>query len=577
MRRMHLFALTSALCLGETKWIPHKPGDPLPLNTVEADPGRAVCRAPQAEKTGMTLGQLDPAGCRYEYGPRSRVSAQYEVLTGTGLRWAPQSKIPGMDKPVVGGFNLNSANLLICRGDHDALGWLAGGVGNQGCYVTHGDQTLFLKSYELLYESMAPVAAASTEAAGLAPFARDLRIKPIAAETASEFRTETKVAIIAGVSDYPEGTGLSPLRYAAHDASFLAKALEANGYRVRLLREGEATRAILRRSLREMGQLLKPGEGTFLFYFGGHGFAQKNRNYLATYGVTADDLFTEGMALSDVEQALKDSHARRAMLFVDACRSNPIAGRSTETRSFDRLEIAEGLRVLYATREGQVSYEDTKLGHGVFSYFLGKGVSGEAAGADGLVTFRDLSDYVTAAVRAHTASQGTLQVPFEAGESSGDFLVSLNRVPVATVAAPPIPLPGPAGGGPSDAAARVEEIKRKNENVWRRVQDGYLYEVTNMDGGGLAIFKLNRRGERDAMVSMVKPKLKKDGTQDPKVLFEGTGAPSFSKCRSGLGLFQILSRSQGRIDAKIEHPNTQSGVCGVPVFRAWEKFELIKE
>jgi formylglycine-generating enzyme required for sulfatase activity len=88
------------------------------------------------------------------------------------------------------------------------------------------------------------------------------------------------------------------------------------------------------------------------------------------------------------------------------------------------------MRVLFSTKEGRVSFEDDTLRQGIFTYFLAKGLGGDAAEADGLVTFRDLADYVTDRMRAYTVERGQVQIPFEAAgeESSGDFLLSAKPV-----------------------------------------------------------------------------------------------------------------------------------------------------
>jgi formylglycine-generating enzyme required for sulfatase activity len=270
---------------------------------------------------------------------------------------------------------------------------------------------------------------------------RDLRIEPIDPVTRRAFEKQVKVALVVGISAYPQGSGLSSLKYAARDAEVLGATLKSQGYLVRQLTESDATRAMIRRTLRELSDAVTPNEGTILFFFGGHGFTYKGSNYLATFGVTADDLDGEGLAVKDVEELLRASKARRKLLFIDACRNDPgQAARSTGQRSFETLQAAEGIRVLFSTKEGRVSYEDEALRQGVFTYFLAKGLEGEAAGADGLVTFRDLADYVTDRMRAYTVERGQLQIPFEAGESSGDFLLSAG----SKGGGPPPPLPASA-------------------------------------------------------------------------------------------------------------------------------------
>jgi formylglycine-generating enzyme required for sulfatase activity len=273
------------------------------------------------------------------------------------------------------------------------------------------------------------------------PQQRDLRLEPINPAAQRAFEKQVKVALVVGISAYPQGSGLSSLKYAARDAEVLGATLKSQGYLVRQLTESDATRAMIRRTLRELSDAVLPNEGTILFFFGGHGFNYKGTNYLATFGVTADDLDGEGLPVKDVEELLLATKAKRKLLFVDACRNDPVqAARSTGQRSFEKLQAAEGIRVLFSTKQGHVSFEDEALRQGVFTYFLAKGLQGEAAGADGLVTFRDLADYVTDRMRAYTLERGQLQIPFEAGESSGDFLLSTGSKSVRLPPGTPMPV-----------------------------------------------------------------------------------------------------------------------------------------
>jgi len=262
-------------------------------------------------------------------------------------------------------------------------------------------------------------------AAALVAQTRDVTLRKIAPTAMTDFDMHVKVALVVGVGSYAEGSGLGPLKYAARDAEVLASALKNQGYLVRLLTDSQATRSMIRRSIREMADAVENDQGTFLFFFGGHGFTFKNQNYLAPYGVTIDDLEGDGFAINDLESLLATSKAKRKLVFIDACRNDPGEGsRGVEQRSFAKLNAAEGLKIMFSTKEGRLSYEDDRLQQGIFTYFLVRALNGEAAGPDGLVTFRDMSDFVTEKMRAYTVERGQVQVPFEAGESSGDFLLA---------------------------------------------------------------------------------------------------------------------------------------------------------
>ena len=275
--------------------------------------------------------------------------------------------------------------------------------------------------------------------AGVLAFAqtRSTRVKPVDAAARQIFEKQVKVALLVGVGSYSPASGLSRLKYPPRDVATLAAELEKQGYLVRKLIDSDATRGVVRRTLHELSDAVDSDRGTFLFYFSGHGFAQKGTNYLATFGATADDLQDEGLPIGDVEAILKASHARQAMMFIDACRNDAGSpARAAGARSFASLSASQGLRTLYSTRAGQMSYESDEFQAGVFTHFLVRGLGGEAAGADGLITFRDLADYLTARMREWSAGRGA-QMPYEAGESSGDFLLARSASGGAAPASPP--------------------------------------------------------------------------------------------------------------------------------------------
>ncbi len=270
----------------------------------------------------------------------------------------------------------------------------------------------------LLFSLFVVVAAALAQT-------RDIRVRPVDNATKVSFEKQAKVALLIGIGQYAPASGMSSLKYAVRDVEVLAGVLESQGYAVRKLVDSQATRSMVRKSIRELSDVVQPSQGTLLVFFGGHGFTKNGINYLATFGVTADDLEGEGLPVRDIELLLRTNKARQKILLIDACRNEPESvTRSVGARSFKKLASAEGVKVLYSTREGRVSFEDDTLKQGVFSHFLGKGLAGEAAGADGLVTFRDLTDFVADRMTAYGMKHGKVQVPFESGESSGDFLLA---------------------------------------------------------------------------------------------------------------------------------------------------------
>jgi hypothetical protein len=252
------------------------------------------------------------------------------------------------------------------------------------------------------------------------------RVIPLNPAKKGEFEKQPKIAVVVGVGAYPRESGFGQLHYSAKDAENIAAELGAQGYSVKLLVDSKANKNLLRQTLVGVAEMVDKNAGTVIFFFSGHGFEYKGSNYLATADSVVSDLGSSGLKVDDVEDLLKHSGAKRRILWLDACRNDPGTGaKGTGTaRPFSRLSAAEGTRILYATKAGEVSYENELLQQGVFSHYLIRALKGEAAESDGLITFQDLASYVGGAVQSYSFGQGQTQVPYAAGEASDDFLVA---------------------------------------------------------------------------------------------------------------------------------------------------------
>ncbi|MBK8451937.1 MAG: caspase family protein [Thiofilum sp.] len=181
-------------------------------------------------------------------------------------------------------------------------------------------------------------------------------------QAAEQFVSAGKVAVVVGVEAYSLRSGLRPLDYAADDAQEMAKTLRQLGYNVQLLTNQQATRADVLDAIEQAGKAVSISDGTLLFFFSGHGFAEGQNNYLASYGTVSTHLQGSALRLDEVEQAIRQTHVKRAVMFVDACRNNPFVGKSVAQPSFLR-QHSEGIKALYATKPGELSYETPQLGH----------------------------------------------------------------------------------------------------------------------------------------------------------------------------------------------------------------------
>lgn len=265
-----------------------------------------------------------------------------------------------------------------------------------------------------------------------------------------------KVALLVGIGDYDQSlTGIPELKYPVADIRAVASILKVQGYTPIMLTDRQATAARIRQQLKYLADEVEAGKGTAIFYFSGHGFRINGENYLATYNTTLDELAQQGLAVSEVQNLLAATGAKQRVVFIDACRNDPEAKSISGGRAFDQLQESEGLRILYSTGPGKVSYEDDALQQGVFSYYVAKGLHGDAAGPDGMVTFDDLKDWVSDNMRRYSAEHQRPQIPYQLGESSGDFVLAKKNTGDVAGLADPTPAAPPAPPVPARAQART--------------------------------------------------------------------------------------------------------------------------
>ena len=259
------------------------------------------------------------------------------------------------------------------------------------------------------------------------------------------FATANKVAIVVGVNNYDAQSGLRALKYAVPDANLIKTALEKQGYVVRLLTNRQANSNYILDAIEQAGQLLEPNQGTLTFFFSGHGFGDPRSgvNYLATSNTLSRNLKGSALSLQQVEQAIRRTRVKRAIMFVDACRDNPFIGKSVAQPTFLQ-QHGQGIKALYATEFGQLSYETPALGHGVFSHFLYRGLMGHAVEKDGVVSYDSLKRYVQNETANWTFKHfGQPQKPFsrDRTDSFGVFVLGYAGGNPQSVRRPPVQAP----------------------------------------------------------------------------------------------------------------------------------------
>ena len=245
-------------------------------------------------------------------------------------------------------------------------------------------------------------------------------------------------ALLIGVNKY-DSRDVIDLNFCVQDVKGLAEALKRMGVpekNIIVMCDGaeydlQPRRGRIFKQLADITDSLTEDD-QLIFAFSGHG----TQVHMNTYFCPSDselgipDTLIERKRVFDYVQQCR---ARRKFVLIDACRNEMIV-RGVRSGDMELLkdQIGDtesyGYAFLASCHPDQKSFEDEKLQHGVFTWFVIKGLEGEADKAgnnDGILTLDELYHYVMTNTRDHvrTVMKRGAQVPIRGGEYSGEFVL----------------------------------------------------------------------------------------------------------------------------------------------------------
>ena len=229
--------------------------------------------------------------------------------------------------------------------------------------------------------------------------------------------------LAVGINDYPDKR--LKLDCAAPDAQSLRKAFLTNssklfrGVEVKLLLNGQATRANILEGLQWLSSSVKRGDMAVVFY-AGHGDCKiEGQFYLVPVDANLRDLSHTAISGEALKKAIGELPCT-TMLLLDACYAGSFDGTKRKKRSLPaesdavlrQLVYDAGLVVMCgASKEQEAAEED---GHGFFTQSLVEGLGGKADyNKDGVVELYELQLYVHGRVRELSAQEQepTVSIP----------------------------------------------------------------------------------------------------------------------------------------------------------------------
>jgi uncharacterized caspase-like protein len=255
---------------------------------------------------------------------------------------------------------------------------------------------------------------------------------------------DKRVALVIGNAAYQN---VPPLQNPSNDATDIAAKLRGLNFEV--IEGIDLGKRDMERRIRAFAEALS-GADIGLFYYAGHGLQVDQRNFLAPVDAqlkSEADLDFEAMQLDLVLKQMV-RNARTSIVFLDACRDNPLAANLAQvSRSLDvgrglaRVEAAASMMVVYSTEPGKVALDGTGR-NSPFTAALLRHIDSEG---------ESISDVMIDVRNDVLKETGSKQRPFESASLTGQFYFK----------PAPAPAPGEASASTTDQIASLrEEIAR---------------------------------------------------------------------------------------------------------------------
>jgi TPR repeat protein len=248
-------------------------------------------------------------------------------------------------------------------------------------------------------------------------------------------KSKDAIALIIGIESYKNAP---KAEFAETDASqfydYARKALGVPDNRIKLLKGSNASKFdILKQIKTWLAAEVNAGKTDVYVFYSGHGLASADgkTSYLLPFDADTALLEESSIKLTDFVNSINSSKPKSLALFMDSCYSGQGKNGATLLASArpvslkpSKPELPDNVTILTSAAGDQIAISAPELRHGLFSYFVMKGLEGTAdANADGTISMQELHEYVSVQVAREATRRGSQQSPTLQG-SGGLVLVT---------------------------------------------------------------------------------------------------------------------------------------------------------
>jgi len=237
------------------------------------------------------------------------------------------------------------------------------------------------------------------------------------------------VAIIIGIQDYKR---VPKAEFANNDAKefyeYAIRALGIKQEKIKMLVDDEADEVNIVKAFENWLpiQVNKDKTDVYVFY-SGHGLPAPDGKslYFLPHGVDKELLSRTAVGQNEIVAALSASKPKSVTMFIDACYSGQtrggdvlVANAKPVSLKSDTNAYPPNFTVITASANDQISSSSPELKHGIFSFYLMKGMEGEAdANKDGKITIGEMQEYLSDKVSRQAMMQNRKQTTQLVGDA----------------------------------------------------------------------------------------------------------------------------------------------------------------
>ncbi len=238
------------------------------------------------------------------------------------------------------------------------------------------------------------------------------------------------VAIIIGIQNYKK---IPKSNYSNDDARVFAeyanKVLGVKQQNIKVLIDDEADNAEIYRAFQNWLPIkVKKNKTDIYVFYSGHGLPSDDGNslFFLPHGADRDFINKTAINQSEIIAALQSTQPNSVTMFIDSCYSGLtrtgdalLASARPIVIKSKNVEYPTNFTVISASSPEQISWSSAELKHGIFSYYLMKGMEGDAdENKDGKITAGEIQTYLADMVPKQAMTMNRKQMPQLTGDAN---------------------------------------------------------------------------------------------------------------------------------------------------------------